>query len=206
MKAVISENKLSHIIVNSIKIALNERKVFPIDPTALAQQLFENGTDFKEFVRRLSDAYELISPVRYNNDASHYTTGMPPMGGCETDAESYSKSANNAKETNAARALIRAIKNAKTFYDYTDGMTGYEAGFAKLSTPISLDGKMYAEIGYGLENASEWDRTYYASLDDNTIFYLFGYQVPKGNEDDDYAFIIRVPSQQTMQRITKLIV
>ena len=67
----LKESELKKMIVETVKRVMNEGQSFPIDPSDLARELFNNNSDFNLFVHYLEKTYEMLQTDKqsdYNND------------------------------------------------------------------------------------------------------------------------------------------
>jgi hypothetical protein len=71
------ESELRRIISESVKKTLNENyndngKSYPIDPSDLAQQLYNSGCDFYMFVHNLEKTYEMIKDEKNTSSENDF--------------------------------------------------------------------------------------------------------------------------------------
>lgn len=67
----LKESELKKMIAESVKRVMNEGQSFPIDPSDLARELFNNNSDFNLFVHYLEKTYEMLQADKqsdYNNN------------------------------------------------------------------------------------------------------------------------------------------
>jgi hypothetical protein len=117
----LTESDLHKIVNESVKRVLKEGQEFPIDPSDLARELFNNGVDFNLFVHRLEKTYEML------------------------------QADNQSQNSDPLMALVQTIKNSSDFDDDSGNFNEYrfvEGGDAAFNGII--DGIKLYRLGYHL--------------------------------------------------------
>ena len=98
----LSEKKLRKIVTESVNKVLIESQQMPIDPSELAQSLYDNDVDVLGFIRQLESAYRKI------NRNSSTPEGQMKLYQAIKNAESFvEQNHNNPEVTEAGYALLK---------------------------------------------------------------------------------------------------